>query len=547
MKVLSDFNVSGLERILKNKDIGEEVIPQPYGQYMQSIFDILEHGYTGLVFLWVDLQTISTEYKKVLNNDAYDESLLLTQLEEFLELVKNLSTKCKGVIVTNFSLPPHFQGSGLHNLAKGQPGHIVAKANLALYEAVSDIASVWCLDQNKWFLGAEHYNGKLYHAGKIPFNQSVFVKAAEDICAGIKAIQGKSKKVLVLDLDHTLWGGILGDDGVDNLALGAPSPQGEAYVAFQKEIKALKNRGIILALASKNYEDNALNAISSHKEMQLRQEDFATWRINWQDKAQNIAEIAKELNVGLDSLVFIDDNPSERGRVSEELPEVFVPDWPESPLDYVEAFRKLNCFSVSSLSDEDKAKTEMFLSEKKRNDSQSTVSDKSEWLASLGMQVTIEQVNSENVTRIVQLLNKTNQFNLATRRLTQIELENWLEQGNTLLAFRLSDRYGDLGLIALLGLSYSDSGAAVSDFIMSCRVMGRGLELAMLKTALDVTKFKGFSELSVEYIKTDRNLPIFDFFAKAGFISEQSFSANIDVEYEISTDHFTIQGETFWK
>lgn len=524
MKIITDFNSTGLERIVTNLNSSIHVEQQPYGQFMQTIYTCIEQGYDDLVFLWLDFASFSQSYSAALNFENFDRAQLDNDLDSYVALINQLAARCKGVMVANFVLPAHMQGSGLSNLSEGNPGFLLAELNLKLYTALSPLGNVWCLDQNRWFHTDNFYNGKLYHAGKIPFSQKVFRTVAEDLIAAIEAINGRSRKLLVLDLDNTLWGGILGDDGLENLKLGAPGAVGEAFAQFQKEIRALKNRGIALAIASKNYEDNALEAIRSHPEMQLGLEDFSTWRINWEDKAANILAIANDLNIGLHSVVFIDDNPVERGRIAEALPEVFVPEWPEDPCEYVTALRKLTCFSVASLSAEDRQKTQMFLQEKQRSALQANITDKGEWLASLEMKLTVETINDNNISRVVQLLNKTNQFNLRTRRLTQGELERWLKAGNQMFAFRVADRFGDMGLTGLVGLSVSESRAELTDFILSCRVMGRDIEHAMLDYAVRYAQSIGIDQVEVCYEKTAKNRPVYEFMKRERIIADDCFS-----------------------
>ncbi|MGP9468259.1 HAD-IIIC family phosphatase [Halomonas sp. TP35] len=541
MKIITDFNSTGLERIVTNLNSSIYVEQQPYGQFMQSIYTCIEQGYDDLVFLWLDFSSWSQSYGAALNFEPFDRAQLDDDLNNYVALITQLSGRCKGLLVANFVLPAYMQGSGLSNLSEGNPGFLLAELNLKLYKALSTLGNAWCLDQNRWFQSDGFYNGKLYHAGKIPFNQKVFRTVAEDLIAAIEAINGRSRKLLVLDLDNTLWGGILGDDGLENLKLGAPGAIGEAFAQFQKEIRALKNRGIALAIASKNYEDNALEAIRSHPEMQLKLEDFSAWHINWEDKAANILAIANDLNIGLHSVVFIDDNPVERGRIAEALPEVFVPEWPEDPCEYVTALRKLTCFSVASLSTEDRQKTKMFLQEKQRSVLKANITDKSEWLASLEMKLTIENVYANNISRVVQLLNKTNQFNLRTRRLTQGELERWLKAGNQMFAFRVADRFGDMGLTGLVGLSLSESRAELADFILSCRVMGRDVERAMLDCAVRYAQSIGIDQLEVCYEKTAKNRPVYEFMKRENIITDDNFNGVASAaSYQFSLDFFEV-------
>ena len=254
-----------------------------------------------------------------------------------------------------------------------------------------------------------------------------------------------------MDLDDTLWGGIVGDDGWQNLSLGGHDAIGEAFVDFQKELKALSRRGVLLAIVSKNDEAIALEAIDKHPEMLLRREDFVAWRINW-TKA-NLEELVRGVNLGLDSAVFIDDNLSERARVRETLSEVLVPDWPEDKTQYVTALRALNCFNAVSVTEEDRSRTSSYVAERERQGSLNAVGSLDEWLQTLGLVVEVEELSSLNLPRAVQLLNKTNQMNLQTRRMPEGEIAAWSqESGCKVWTFRVKDRFSDYGLTGLASL-----------------------------------------------------------------------------------------------
>src|SRR5207248_5467611 len=239
--------------------------------------------------------------------------------------------------------------------------------------------------------------------------------------------------------------------------------------------------GVLLGIVSKNEESTALEAIRSHPEMVLRQDDFAGWRINWEDKAQNIVELVSELNLGLQSVVLIDDSPVERARVHEAFPDVLVPEWPSSPLDYTATLHGLRCFDTRLVSLEDRTRTEMYVTERKRHEVRTQVSSLEQWLASLNIQVEAEPLSEATLDRATQLLNKTNQMNLSTRRMIKEELQNWNQQPeNTVLIFRVSDKFGDYGLVGVASFVLRDGNANVVDFVLSCRVMGRKVEETML-------------------------------------------------------------------
>ena len=247
--------------------------------------------------------------------------------------------------------------------------------------------------------------------------------------------------------------------------------------------------------------------------MVLKLEDFAGWRINWQDKAQNIIDLLSELNLGPQSAVFIDDNPAERARVKESLPEVLVPDWPEDPLFYPATLLSLRCFELPSLSREDLDRTTMYLSETKRRELKKTTGSLEEWLARLGIRVQVEVLQAANLQRATQLLNKTNQMNLATRRMSEAELMAWAEQEHhRLWTLRVSDKFGDAGLTGIISLEIQDRSARIVDFILSCRVLGRKIEETMLAVAICHAQESGGENVYARYIATSKNKPCLDFF-----------------------------------
>jgi FkbH-like protein len=266
-------------------------------------------------------------------------------------------------------------------------------------------------------------------------------------------MDGAARRILILDLDDVLWGGIVGESGWEGLKLGGHDHLGEAFVDFQRALKGLTRRGIQLAIVSKNDESAALEAIDRHPEMQLRRDDFAGWRINWKDKAENVLELLADVGLGAESAVFVDNSAVERGRVASAIPAVLVPDWPEDPAKFHEALASLRCFDVPTVTPEDRSRTAMYASERDRKNHLSAAGSLAEWLESLAVSVTVEPLSDANLDRASQLFNKTNQMNLTTRRLSNSELAQWARGGNReLLTFRVADRFGDSGLTGMVGL-----------------------------------------------------------------------------------------------
>ncbi len=303
---------------------------------------------------------------------------------------------------------------------------------------------------------------------------------------------------------------------MQNLRLGGHDPIGEAFTDFQVNIKAMTNKGIVLAIVSKNSESVALEAINTHPEMVLSVDDFAGWRINWKDKAQNIVDLVNELNLGLQSVVFIDDNPVERSRVAEALPEVYVPEWPADVMLYSKALLSLGCFDVVSLSGEDALRSKMYSAERKRASLRKDLGSLDSWLSSLEIEMIWEDYKEENSTRLLQLINKTNQFNLSTRRLTAEEFSSWLEvPENFIFSLRVKDKYGDSGLVGILSVSKSGETLRVVDLILSCRVFGRKIEYILLQKALKLMFELNCKNLVVEYFPTNKNQPTLQFLEDA--------------------------------
>jgi FkbH-like protein len=392
--------------------------------------------------------------------------------------------------------------------------------NLRLADKLKDAPNIFLPDASRWVAaaGKNAFIPKLWFMGKIAFGPEVFKEAAAELKAALMAAGGGARKLIILDLDDTLWGGTVGEIGWENLVLGGHSAVGEAMVEFQKSLKALNRRGILLGIASKNTENTALEALEKHPEMVLRQKDFAGWRINWQDKAQNILDLVSELNLGLQSVVFIDDNPVERARVKETLPEVLVPEWPTDPTLYVRSLNDLNCFDTPVISQEDLSRTQMYLEERERAQLKNSAATVDEWLNSLDMQVTVETLNPANLPRAAQLMNKTNQMNLSTRRMSELELAKWTNQDDHFLwTVRVADRFGDSGLTGIVSLEREGDQARIVDFLLSCRVMGRKVEETMIATAVHKAQELGVDQIYAEYLPTPKNQPCLEFWQRSGF------------------------------
>ena len=335
----------------------------------------------------------------------------------------------------------------------------------------------------------------------------------------IAAMNGKFKKCLIVDLDNTMWGGIIGDDGLENIQVGSLGI-GKAFTEFQYWIKKLKNRGIILAICSKNTESVAMEPFEQHPDMVLKMEDFSVFVANWENKADNIRYIQSILNIGFDSMVFLDDNPFERNIVRQNIPDITVPELPEDPADYLEYLYQLNLFETISFSNEDVERTTQYQVEAKRNILKKSFTNEEDFLKSLNMVSLVEPFNKFNSPRVAQLSQRSNQFNLRTVRYTEAAIETLAgenEEYHT-FSFTLEDKYGDNGLICVIVLKREDkSSLFIETWLMSCRVLKRGMEHFVLNTIVNFAKEKGYLTIKGEYIPTKKNEMVKDHYSKLGF------------------------------
>lgn len=324
----------------------------------------------------------------------------------------------------------------------------------------------------------------------------------------------KRKKCLVLDLDNTLWGGILGEDGIDGIKLSGDYP-GKAFHYFQESLQKLGSNGIILTICSKNNESDVLEALASNPYMVLKKDDFAARRINWKDKASNIREIAEELNIGMDSMVFVDDNPTERELIRQTLPMVEVPNFPTQPYELLKFAKELNetYFRVYDITDEDKQKTAQYKANALRSQSQATFTDLDSFIKSLGISIKIEPANDFNIQRIAQMTQKTNQFNLTTKRYSESDIRSYIGSGWKVYCMSVSDRFGDYGITGCMFLN----GEEIDTLLLSCRILGKGIEYAFVKSILQLLKNMGYNSVKGNYLPTAKNGQVSDFYDRCGF------------------------------
>ena len=378
------------------------------------------------------------------------------------------------------------------------------------------------------------FDNSSYYLSKTGFRMDYIGIAAEVFVKQILALTGKVKKCLVLDLDNTLWGGVVGDDGCMGIQLDPNNAIGEAYRAFQQYVLQLKERGVILAVCSKNEEDIAKEPFEKNDKMILKLDDISCFIANWEDKAGNIRTIASKLNIGVDSLVFFDDNPAEREIVKKFVPEVLVVDVPEDPADYLQALSLCMPFEWGQLTGEDFKRTQSYLQNSKRQELESSFVNYDEYLQALDMVGSVDEIDEYSKERFAQLINKSNQFNLRTIRYTEAAIEQMMQEENTkLLAVSLKDKFSDYGIISCIILKKEGEECFADTWVMSCRVLKRGVEEFAFSHVCDVARGMECSRLVGEYIPTAKNRMVKDFYPGLGFeeIAENKYGYDLTKEY----------------
>ena len=409
---------------------------------------------------------------------------------------------------------------------------------------------------------ANWHSPSQWNLAKYPFADDFLPLYAEHLGRLLGAARGKSRRALVLDLDNTLWGGVIGDDLLDGIRIAQGDAVGEAHLSVQKLALELRERGVVLAVSSKNNDGTARLPFQKHPEMLLRENHFAVFQANWNDKATNIQAIAKELSLGLESLVFLDDNPVERNLVREMLPEVAVPELPDDPALYARTLNAAGYFESLAFLAEDRQRAAFYQDNARRVALQSQAGDLDAYLKSLDMQITFAPFDDVGRSRIVQLINKSNQFNLTTRRYTEADVAQVEEDSeNFTLQVRLTDTFGDNGMIAVVicrphrevsgGNGHSSADVwDIDTWLMSCRVLGRKVEEMVLSEVLAQAAQRGVARVIGRYIPTDRNALVKDHYAKLGFtpIGEQEDGVTV---WEMTTDvhhpvpHFVVHRTGF--
>jgi FkbH-like protein len=518
----SHFMVPALVATAARYGIALECIEANYGQVMQEALDadsMINKARPDAVLVALDYRGLTLDAP--LGDAGAADEVVAAALDE-LRVVRDALRKNSGAncIFQTLARPVEAAFGSLDLALSGTRRNLIDAFNRSLAvnlagkeDLLLDVAGLAeTIGLSAW------HDPTLWNIGKIPFANAYLPIYADFVCRLIAAMRGKSRRCLVLDLDNTLWGGVIGDDGLDGIVLGQGDAQGEAFLGTQRTALALRDRGIVLAVSSKNTDEIARLPFQNHPEMLLRENHVAVFQANWNDKATNIQAIAKELSLGLESFVFLDDNPAERRLVRDMLPEVAVPELPEDPALYARTLLAAGYFEAVTFSPEDQKRAEFYQDNARRVALQRATGDIDAYLKTLNMTITFQPFDEIGRARIAQLISKSNQFNLTTRRYSEAQVGEIESDPNCFtVQVRLVDTFGDNGMISVIICRRELNRWEIDTWLMSCRVLGRRVEQAVLRELVLHARERGITQIVGTYRPTERNRLVEDHYAKLGF------------------------------
>ena len=524
----TQFLTQALKGIGYDNGFNLEILEADFNQIERQVYDFSSELYEfnpEIVIVFQSSHRLLLKYNKIKPN----QHLLFAsnELDVIENIYSNLSSNLNAkVIYYNFT---EIDDSIFGNYANKTESSFLFQLRKLNYELMSlaskktnlylcDISSI----QNQ--VGkVNFFKPSIYINTEMVLSINILPKVALKTIDLINALNGKFKKCIILDLDNTAWGGIIGDDGIDNIQIGSLGI-GKAFSEFQYWIKKLKSRGIILAVCSKNTESVAKEPFEKHPDMVLSLQDISVFRANWENKVDNIRQIQRIINIGFDSIVFLDDNPFERNIVKENIPEICVPELPEDPANYLEYLYELNLFETVSFSNEDVERTKLYQIQAKRAKILQKFTNENDFLKTLNMVSDVQPFNKFNTPRIAQLSQRSNQFNLRTIRYTESDIQRIATSDNYVtFTYTLEDRFGNNGLISVIILDKEDEKSLfINTWFMSCRVLKRGMENFLLNSIVDFAKKNGFIKIKGEYIPTAKNNMVRDHYLNLGFKKDQS-------------------------
>ncbi len=514
-------------------------------EVMNQESGLSRHEPQGIVFAW-SLQDLSP----MLWQSALDltESDIQTEIENvhnrIVALVEASKTNFpKAQLLLHTFVAPAYPALGIIDFQHPHGHHqAVDSLNAGLRKLAAETEGVHLVDCEGLArrAGPEWFDARYWYTARAQLGPKGLMALAWEYVKYVRALTGKSKKALITDLDNTLWGGILGEDGVDGIALG-PNYPGNAFMAFQYEVKQLSRRGVVLAINSKNNENDVREAFAEHDHMVLKWDDFAAVRVNWRDKVTNMQELAEELSLGLDSFIFIDDNPYELEMVQQALPEVTVVNVPREPSELPGLLSRLGLFDTVIYSEEDRKRSQFYRSQIQRTQLKRSSTSLDEFYHSLTMLLTVYDVEEAQTPRVAQLTQRTNQFNMTTRRYTESVIRRFRgDSGYLLRAYRLEDRFGDNGIISVVIVKREDQSWYLDTFLMSCRVIGRTVETAILALLAQEARKAGVTSLVGDLLPTKKNTPAKIVYPQHGFEKVKETSGNIRYKLQLGNSKLCI-------
>ena len=525
--IVSSFTADPLNDYLtveaKRDGIDLDVYISGHGQVSQEILN----PESGLYAFAPDVTILMAEANSLAKNqfEATEELIKLSQVWE-----KNgtgILVVC--TFVASPDWPLHLLETERHIQLMQGNHHLKESFKEELRVQICDIASLAA-----YYGYANALSPEMQAMANIPFSEGFLALLAKKLISHLKVQAGLIRKCLVLDCDNTLWGGIIGEDGMDGIALGPDWP-GREFVDFQKAILELYEHSVILAINSKNNEADVMQVLRDHPHMVLKEEHFAAICVNWDPKPDNMKTLADEINIGLDSFVFIDDNPAERQLVRQMLPEVEVLELPDNPALYAKALRETNFFAKASLTEEDRKRGQIYAAQRQRNQLQQSTATLQDYLKSLEMVCSIRLAGEKDIKRAVQLTQRTNQFNLTTRRYDEQQIQQMLESPDwNVYVLGLKDKFGDNGTVGLALVEKLDKQWRIDTFLMSCRVIGRQAEDALFDRICNDAVSAGAKEMKAEYIKTAKNALVSDFWDKMNFQKDSSGESTECYHYDLN-------------
>ncbi|MGB7263959.1 MAG: HAD-IIIC family phosphatase [Terracidiphilus sp.] len=512
-----------LELFLLANGIRPEFYESGFNRYSEDILfenQELWKFKPDVIFIHTTWRNVS-QFPRLMEPEGEVEELVRQEVARFVTLWQRIQSELGALIIQNNFDLPYLRPLGNLDATEsyGRANYLLRlNAEFATYARRHPRFLINDIHYLSAQLGLDEWDGRTYwYNFRMAVSPTGTIAVAHSVASLVKSVYGKAKKCLVLDLDNTLWGGVVGDDGAQNLILGRDHAVGEAFLDFQRYVKELQCRGVILAVCSKNEIENAKEGLS-HPDSILRIEDFSAFRANWNPKPGNIREIAAELNIGLDTIVFVDDNAAERALVADQLPEVAAPNVGSDVTRFAEILERERYFEVHTVVQDDLNRSAFYKLNAERSAYQSSFRDYGEFLASLDMTAEIAPFSPVYLERITQLINKTNQFNLTTRRYTSAEVDAISQDSAYVTLYgRLADKFGDNGLVSvLIGHAFNDT-IEVDVWLMSCRVLNREMELAMFDALIEQCQARGIGKIVGIYIPSKKNGLVAEHYRNLGF------------------------------